>query len=197
LAFATPPSRVVDFGELRQWLRTAPAGLDDRERCELLLRAANGELLTAAAWRALAGGNVHEFRGELVPLPDEVLQPLCGTLESIVDDYAGATRRLEQDFRASAGTAVMRSIDGRIVAQSMHAGITYAIWLFLSTPALGLALCRCRYRECNKFFFEIRGDGKAGRPQRLYCEPEHRKLENNAAAPERMRNARRAKRSKK
>jgi hypothetical protein len=194
LAFATPSTRVVDFSELRQWLRTAPAGLGDRGRCELLLRAANGEPLTAVAWRQLAGGNIHEFRGGRVALPDQVVQALGVTLESIVDDYQGALRTLEPDFRAVAGAAVMRSIDGRIIAQSMKAAIAYGVWLFLSTPELGRALCRCRYRECRKFFFEIRIAGHRGRPQRLYCEPAHLRLEDDAAAPERMADVRRRKR---
>jgi hypothetical protein len=41
-------------------------------------------------------------------------------------------------------------------------------------------LCRCKYPDCQKFYFAQK-DPRGGPPNRTYCTPEHRRLHNNSA----------------
>jgi len=167
------------------WANTAPIGLDARERSKLLLAAANGEALSSDQWNQLIG---YSFDHGSVRVPNDARLVVCKYLNEIATDFAAAAKRYESEFRAAARVFVKVSIDGQILVTTMRSALIYGIWLFLSKPELGRALCFCHYRHCGKFFFEIRGGGKRGRPQRLYCDNpnDHGRLEDDASAAKRM-----------
>jgi hypothetical protein len=47
------------------------------------------------------------------------------------------------------------------------------------------ALCRCQYPACRNFYL-ARKNPKGGPANRIYCEPEHRRLHNNSALRKKM-----------
>jgi hypothetical protein len=180
LAFASPGSEP----DWAKWVETSPEGLSDRARSELFIRAVNDEKLSMDERSRLFGYCFDDH----TQLPQEQRVAVGNILGEIATDYDGARARLTEIVLKGARAFVKISIDGKALITTMRAAIFYGIWIFLSNPELGRALCYCRYKPCGRFFFEIGGAGKRGRPQRLYCDHEdgHGRLADNANAAERM-----------
>ena len=188
LAFASPGVEP----DWAKWVETSPAGLSDSARSELFLRAVNGERLSMNERSRLFG---HCF-DDRTQLPQEQRAAVANILRQIAIDYAGAHARYAEIVLKGARAFVKVSIDGKAMITTMRAAILYGIWIFLSNPKLGRALCYCHYEKCGRFFFAIGGEGKRGRSQRLYCDHkddhghDHGRLADNARAAERMRTKR-------
>jgi hypothetical protein len=185
LAFASP-GQEPDWGK---WVETSPEGLSQRARSELFLRAVNGEKLSMEE-RSRLFGYCFDNRTQL---PPEQRTAVGNILREIATDYAGSQAKYAGTVLKGARAFVKISIDGKTLITTMRAAIFYGIWIFLSNPDLGHALCYCRYQPCGRFFFAIGGAGKRGRPQRLYCDHkddlgnyDHGRLADNANAAERM-----------
>ncbi len=90
--------------------------------------------------------------------------------------------------------ALPRAPGGRVGIGDFEptAPVAYALLLFLDAEKpYGRDLCRCKLKECGKFFFAKLPKKGTGRMQREYCpDSNHRILAHRAAAPERVRKSR-------
>lgn len=173
-------------------------GITDRQRCEILLAVANGEPVTFARWNQLVGAEVvKNADNHTFVLPDADRMSLRHTLDEIVDGGTRVIGQLAEQMAEVASRSVVvvphwtatQGRTDRLIARNLGAAMAYTLWLLLdSRRPYGADLCKCRYSECGRYFFKIRGRGA---PVRKYCSPDHAVLGDSEAAAKRMRRLRR------
>jgi hypothetical protein len=197
-AGATSTAQVVDWQKLQ--LGDGDAALTRAKRIDLLLRAANSGRLKVDEINALAGSVlIRAPADKAAQLPDAEQERLRQNLSVLTD--GSATDRKE--FAADVAKHVERycvivprfSVRGdraeRLVASTLAVGLDYGLLLLTEEPFSRL-LHRCRYSRCRKFFLT---PAVRGRPLK-HCVPEHGRLADSEAAPERMKRVRKANRGR-
>lgn len=195
LATAANTDDVIRWDALRQKMAAAPPGLTERDRCQLLLTAANGETLTGRQWNQLVGAVVLSGADKrAIALTERDRAGVIANLRVIV---TGSERERAETAEQLAGIASQLVIlvpswksgsrVDRIVACSMRGAIAMGLWLFAdASRPFGADLCQCGHKECGQFFFRRRPRGRRGAPIRRYCSAAHAKAADTAAAAQRM-----------
>jgi hypothetical protein len=192
----------IDWEKLKQ-LRDRVPLLNDRERCELLLRAVNGDALPVDDWHRLVGAPLSPGavafsmpKGALVPLYEDARAPLRAALERVVADPYTAkeaiTGNASQILKGSVIELPAHVRSGRkwvkrrrVVAESLGPALIHALDLFLDDPEkLGSLLRRCMLPECGKFAMG-QPPTTRGQPRNFYCTREHQRKHARLAGKER------------
>jgi hypothetical protein len=190
--YSATTEAVIDWSELSSSIGSIEP-ISRRRRCELLLRAVNGDPLRMSDFSALAGAPLKTFplamSGDVsalhVPLFARARDALCASLqrvlddpETAIDDVGGNTARIVNshvivipEVRVISGKWIRRE---RILARSPAEALVYALNLFLD-PELdfGKYLRRCNLDSCKRFAI---GDPPLGRgqPPKYFCKDAHR-----------------------
>jgi hypothetical protein len=169
-----------------------------RERCELLLRAVNGDSLPVRDWHRLVGARVQDlpddtqmglFRGAIPALkvalnrvveePATAIQAMGLNAAEIVNGEVA----IFPEFSRVDSTWVIRE---RVIAHSVGAALVHALTLFLDASLeFGRLLRRCSFAECGRFAFGDPPDSP-GQPPNFYCNKQHRLDDKRARARERV-----------
>lgn len=204
LLYASNTLNAINWKQLRESLASAPPGLTEREHCELLLAAANGEPLTGQQWNQLVGVRVQfGIDGRHVALPEDARVGLVASLRLIVEGRPADRTALANDAASIAASNVIISPEfspkhgrrDRVIATGMPGAIAFGLWLLLDPKRpFGRDLCRCQYSECLQFFFKRPAAGGVGAPGRRYCSASHAELGDREKARARMKQIRRGRR---
>lgn len=194
LAFAANTDNLIRWEELRGRLQGAPPGISRSDRCNWVVRLANGERLPLPVINELVGTTViNGGRGQSVHVHPDFLEYIRFALTTIASGSRQAQTKLRESLvqTVNAYTVVvpMWSESGgygeRVIAAGAGPAIAYSIWVLLQD---GRELCQCQYSNCGKFFFRPE---VVGRPRTSYCNLEHGRLGDSERAAERMRKRRR------
>lgn len=166
----------------------ATAGLEpltQRERCELFLRAVNGERLPADGWERLVGAHESGPRVDTL-MYKEAAPALRSALSHIVVDPAAAIKDVGANAAAIVNDSVLviptlgvvgRKWDQseRLVTRSRGHALIYALTLFLDPEKpFGRLLRQCRWSQCGRFAISEPPKSR-GQPPSYYCTVEHRR----------------------
>jgi hypothetical protein len=187
---------VVDWQSVRDALN-AVEPLTSRERCELLLKCANGDALTAAEWSSLVGAPlspnvVGPLTLGLSPLgvraPKDARKALIAVLEQIGGEWdpPGAPHKNAAEI-VNGNVLVMPELSvkkvrgrtervrrSRVLARSPGEALIYALNLMLDpTREFAAELRRCTLTACGRFALE-RAPSGPGQPPNYFCCDEHR-----------------------
>jgi len=187
---------VVPWSRLRE--ATAGEPLTQRGRCELLLRAVNGDRLPATEWNRLVGAQlVVGLNAGTYPMPASEAAALKGALSRVVEDPATAISVMGRNIAEIRNGRVLTlpaiTVNGRawelsehVLAESAPSALIYALSLFVDpTKPFGKRLRQCAYAECGRFAFVGQPTGP-GQPPNHFCNAEHRKQFNRAESLVRM-----------
>jgi hypothetical protein len=176
----------LDWPEVASGLQSAPRGLTDRERCDVLLSAANGEPIPLDLLNRLVGRPF--ITGKLDGPGEAVTRELSNwsarNLSAFFDlDDPGRiqfSKACHRDLRGKVLVAPGYDNNGRrdqVLATGINAAMHYALSILTDGKReFASLLCRCEYTKCGIFFFEKAPDG-GGRGARIrkFCSQEHAK----------------------
>jgi hypothetical protein len=177
IAFGGATDDLIRWDALHERLARSPPPITDAERCDVLMRLANGEKITAKQWSSLMGtASLSAPVGKAIALSQSQRQGIVDALQLRVENEH---QKLAKNLRAFAASSVLLapSISNdqprfTVIARDAQGALVYALSLFMdSAQKFGDELCRCQLRSCGRFFFVER---KPGKPARLYCCKEHR-----------------------
>jgi hypothetical protein len=201
VAFAQDPlGKFLDNAWVKAVVQT-PA-LTAEEYAAVLLELANdGGLVWPRIYDLCGGANLQLDvpRDIYMPLEDEPLSELRSWLATIVAREPSAMAALGNQLRIKYGGKIValpaEARDGsesfRYIAPNIPEAIAFATRTLLVSE-LASRLCRCRYRECMRFFLVDAKDVVAnrknpqGRIRRDYCCTEHRVEEQRLSNKERQ-----------
>ena len=188
-ALAVSTGSVIDWRYLVNLLKVAPPPLTDRERCDLILAAANGAPLAPGQWAQLMG--IGTGGGDdAVALAPALRTHLTNSLNTFIESSAQKRRehtdQLEKALRYTVLQTVPRA--SHVISANPVEAIKYGLLVMLR-GGWAAKLCRCKYSKCGAFFFARPAKG-AGAPSRTYCRPKHVKPGELEQARNRMRRLR-------
>jgi hypothetical protein len=193
-AFASTTDHLVRWEPLQRAIQTL-APLPHAQRCELFLRAVNGDELAAPEWSALVGAPVGAVAAAM-PAPARAslrigLQRVIKNPKTAIKSYGANSAAIGNN-----NVAVFREkavIDGRwtyaerILARSPAEALIYALDLFLDPEKdFGAKLRQCCCEGCGRFGL-AKPQTTPGYPRNYYCTPEHRDEHKRKQAIERAR----------
>jgi hypothetical protein len=159
--------------------------MTQRERCQMLLRAVNGDELPVADWNRLVGAPfVKGWHQGMWRLPEIAAVPLRAALGRVADDCETAINELGDNIDAIRNGYVLtlpevsmrgRKVDlrERVLAYSLPEALIYALALFVDPEKpFGKLLRKCKMPGCEKFGFVDRPP-HPGQPRNYYCGEEH------------------------
>src|SRR5882724_2139304 len=176
------------------WLdksRTPELLMDERERVEALLQAANGQGLTLREWNRLCGAPLTgvTIAGSdtlRIPLMDKARLSLRAALEAAVRTPESSIAEINQNAKAIAADRVI-SVPGfsdrgeprdRIIAHSIGPALIYALRLLLDPgkpdPDKPFRRClrQCAYADCGRFGLTVPPESR-GQPPNFFCSDDH------------------------
>jgi hypothetical protein len=173
--------------------------LSQQERCALLLRAVNGDQLSALDWKRLVGAPLADgLRAGTFTTPEEAREPLRAALGRVVEDPGTAIdamgrniNEIRNDYVLTVPVVTVKGrtwkLQERVVARYASEALIYALSLFVD-PAkpFGKSLRRCAYAECGRFALAGQPTGRPGHPPKYFCNAEHAKAFKRAESLERM-----------
>ena len=176
--------------------------ITDRERVNLLLKAANRELLSKGEWEHLCGAPLTSIlpawakeppgQADLAPVLEEMREPLRRALTKAV--RGRGTPNFGQRLGAYLDCSIIKipemSEDGehrdRVIARSPGSAVIYALSLvYDSTKRFGSELQMCALPECGKFVLVPRPKTR-GNPRNFYCCAGHEDTYRRRLAAERQ-----------
>jgi hypothetical protein len=190
-------NHVVPWEQLRQAIAAIGDPLTQRERCELLLRAVNGDALPGAQWDRLIGVRLVEgLKSGAWPLSAAKAEELRRTLRRITEAPDAAIDTMGHSVTSHNErvlTLPMLSVQRRrwvvrehIVADRPEDALAYALSLLLD-PAkeYGRQLRCCAYPPCTHPFQFAPPRTGPGQPPTHYCTAEHEQEHKRQLARER------------
>lgn len=180
-------------------IKTGYPPLAPRERCEIFLRAVNGELVKIRDWNRLVGvpllkGLAEDVHVELFkePLPFRLwLNRIIEDPETAFSERGAQVNALMLNgayfiFPEVEFTDGVRITRERVIARTLDAALQYALNLFFD-PELqyGRQLRKCSWQECGKFALS-EASNKPGQPRSFFCDDSHRKRETLRQTAERV-----------
>jgi hypothetical protein len=198
VAFAATTDHLVGWEQVQQAIH-AQAPLSHAQRCELFLRAVNGDKLSRSDWSCLVGAP----SGAVTPtaIPDRNMRTLRKVLERIIRNPKTAIKSIGADSSAIGNNNVAAFpektvVDGRwvlaerILARSAAEALTYALDLFLDPEwKFGANLRQCCHEGCGRFGL-AKPRTTPGYPPKFFCTTEHRDAHKKKQSLERANAAR-------
>jgi hypothetical protein len=193
-AFASTTDHLVRWDEAWQAIQPLEP-LSPTQRCELFLRAVNGDELTGPDWSRLVGAPVGAIAAAI---PAPARKSLRNGLVRVISNPKTAIKSFGANSAAIGNNNVVAYrektvIDGRwtyaerILARSPAEALIYALDLFLDPEKdFGASLRQCCREGCDRFGL-AKPQTTPGYPPNFYCTPEHRDEHKRKQAIERAR----------
>ena len=184
----------IDWAKLRARIAESPPAIASLARCQLLVKAVNGQALTRREWGQMLGASLtrDDDNAQPLPLPSDERAALATVLRRMIEGKGVNNRSIAQ---AAGGDVVVVPDFGtgreRVIAASLRGALYYSLWLLGNRDGpFRKLLCQCQYSKCKSFYLLDANRRGPGAPPRVYCNPEHRRLGNSEAVAEAARDAR-------
>lgn len=184
----------IDWAKFNTRLTQSPPAIASLARCQLLVKAVNGEALSRREWGQMLGASITRDDDKAGPLalPGDERTALATVLKRMIEGQGVNIRSIAQ---AAGGDVVVVPDFGtgkeRVIAASLRGALYYSMWV-LGNPdgPFRKLLCQCQYSKCRRFYLLDANRRGPGAPPRVYCNSEHRRLGNSEAVAEAARDAR-------
>jgi hypothetical protein len=196
-------SEIIKWDEVLSLIERAGPTINDKQRCNIIIGAANGEQITRPEWTQLVGVQLSESEFP-PPLSSRQKSWLIANMDNFVTGTDAERANIATAFQRDASGKVARfpikskgrGMRDHVIAKGVNAALIYALSiLFDPDGEFAEKLCRCGFSECGSFFWE---HGPKGRPVTEWCQREINAGESHAivGARERAKLKRRDQRSK-